>query len=201
MDRLRLLALRHAETEANLSGLIQGHRHGRLTAQGVLQSAAAAKRLEHERLDAIWCSDLQRALDSVQPVIAAVKAPLKVTPLLRERGFGFFEDKSWEEYSAAEKASGQDRYHFRPAGGENFCDVRQRVVLLLSELRAAYPAGGTLLICSHGGFIRCLVFHLMGWPTAGFASCNIPNTSVQVFVLGPGGAVLDAQLEVESLVG
>ncbi len=65
----QILFIRHGETDWNRIKRIQGHIDIPLAASGVEQALRLARRLGHEaeqgaRLDAIYSSDLQRALQT-----------------------------------------------------------------------------------------------------------------------------------------
>ena len=68
-----LLLVRHGETSWNVDGRLQGQLMPgpALTARGRQQAMELAERLRGEPLDAIYTSDLQRALETAQAVAAA----------------------------------------------------------------------------------------------------------------------------------
>ena len=70
---------------------MQGHTDRPLNETGVAQARALADELSGERLDAVYASDLARALDTARTV--AEPRGLSVIPLpdLRERNFGTWE--------------------------------------------------------------------------------------------------------------
>ena len=58
--------VRHGETQGNLDDKAQGHLDVPLTETGRLQAKAVGKRLSDIEFDAVYCSDLERALDTAK---------------------------------------------------------------------------------------------------------------------------------------
>lgn len=80
---------RHGETEENLSQILQGHRPGVLTPNGIQQANELREQLKDIEFHTIISSDLKRAMDTAQ-IIAGPHAstPILQTTLLRERDWG-----------------------------------------------------------------------------------------------------------------
>jgi broad specificity phosphatase PhoE len=55
---MKLIAIRHGETEWNIQSREMGQLDSALTVQGIQQAQAIAKRLSRRRFDALYCSDL-----------------------------------------------------------------------------------------------------------------------------------------------
>ena len=87
----RVLLIRHGETDWNRQARLQGHADIPLNAHGQAQVRRLGEALRGEPLDAVYSSDLQRALATAQAIAEATGAPLRQEPALRERGFGCFE--------------------------------------------------------------------------------------------------------------
>ena len=79
-----LLLVRHGQTDWNVQGRFQGHADRPLSAAGRIEAEALSVVLGSERLDAIYTSDLRRALETAQ-IIGEARG-MTVTPLrsLRE---------------------------------------------------------------------------------------------------------------------
>ena len=150
---MRLIHIRHAETEENRLGIIQGQRPGQLSELGKRQVAEAAKTLAGEPLDAIFCSDLQRCIDTAKPLKKLYKkVPFTLTPDLREFSYGRLQGLPLGRFiKLVPKISFV--LHFRLPGGESYSQVRSRLISFLNQLYASYP-DGTVLLVTHGGPIR-----------------------------------------------
>lgn len=60
---LRILLIRHGETDHNVKGIIQGQLDTPLNALGRIQASLLGKALGSEKIDDIYASPLQRAAD------------------------------------------------------------------------------------------------------------------------------------------
>lgn len=166
---MRVLVVRHAETEANAAGICQGQSEFPLSSVGRAQARALGVRLAGEAaLSArVFCSDLGRARQTLAE--AAASAPwllenVVYTPLLRERALGAFERRPVAEFNASVRTlSTSARRTHRPPGGESWRDVEACAAsflqtLLLHELFRCPPASPSgCLVLSHGGCICCLL--------------------------------------------
>src|SRR5262245_42096399 len=86
---LRIYLARHGETEWNAERRLQGRTDVPLNSTGRQQAAKLAERLKGIRLDAIYCSTLNRSVETA--TIARNGLPLNKLPGLNERNHGKFE--------------------------------------------------------------------------------------------------------------
>jgi 2,3-bisphosphoglycerate-dependent phosphoglycerate mutase len=158
-EATRILLIRHAETDWNRAARLQGHTDIPLNAHGLDQAGRLGAALAGERLDAVYSSDLQRALQTARAVADATGAPLVPEPGLRERGFGVFEGLSQAELEArwpAELRRWRAREPgFAVPGGETLAEFYARCVAA-AERRALAHAGGSIALVAHGGVLDCL---------------------------------------------
>ena len=109
---------------------------------------------------------------------------------LRERGIGEFEGRSYawiaEHRPDAHAARLADPWHWRPAGGENFEDLRIRTGPLLARLRS-HPAE-RILIVSHSALARPLLGQLLDLDERAMLDVRVPNDIAYRVCLGGGGA-------------
>lgn len=151
-----LVVVRHGETVDNVNGIIQGQSHGKLTAQGEAQCQLLAKRLSTQRFHRVYCSDLQRTVDTLSCVSpSAFLTDPVYTPLLRERACGDLEGKP---LSVLRPGSVSSRAWRPDNGGESWEDVRVRAhVFLDTTLREVSTTDERVLAITHGGFINELL--------------------------------------------
>jgi broad specificity phosphatase PhoE len=177
--KMKLYIVRHGQTEENLNGIIQGHKPGKLSALGIEQAKLLALRLKDHKFDAIYSSDLKRAVDTCWQVAQFHDVPVSYTPLLRERSSGIFEGRRREDLWEAEKLSGLPPVDFTPEAGENFRDLRRRADLFLSKLQALREQK-TILIVSHGGWNRMLLGIAMNKSVEESLTITQKNTCVNI---------------------
>src|SRR5882757_5222708 len=179
-----LILVRHGETAWNLEGRMQGHLDVPLNPLGLLQAEAICKRFASERLDAIYSSDLERALKTVQP-LAQHGVTIEREPRLRERHYGVLQGLTSNE-AAALHGPLWDKYRARHpdvvlAGGETLREFSQRVIDVISELGRRHR-GQRVLLATHGGVLDVAYRHATAMPLDGPRNFPIRNASVNVLL-------------------
>jgi 2,3-bisphosphoglycerate-dependent phosphoglycerate mutase len=159
----RVLAIRHGETAWNVVTRIQGKLDIGLNDTGRSQAqrlgAALAKNQASEPITAIYSSDLWRAYDTALSISQAVNVPVVSDEGLRERGFGIFEGKTFDEVAQlwpdqAQRWRQRDPDFF-PEGGESLTMFRDRILAASQTLTARHP-GEQIAIVAHGGVMDVL---------------------------------------------
>ena len=82
------LLVRHGQTDWNLAGKKQGHAKTRLNETGKRQAKEMAERLKREKIDAIYSSDLPRAMETAREINKFHNLRIHKTKLLREIDIG-----------------------------------------------------------------------------------------------------------------
>ncbi len=165
MRATEILLLRHGQSEGNQHGRFGGHGPTPLTALGRAQAAATARVLAAEGLDAIYVSDLIRAIDTARPIAAATGLELQVTPGLRERSVGVFTGLTFaeaeERYPEAFAALMRRESGVCPPEGETHHQASSRALAVLDEAVTRHPLGRTLLV-SHALTLYLVLLHVLG---------------------------------------
>lgn len=155
----RIVAIRHGETDWNLATRIQGQLDIGLNATGHWQAERLARALSDEALDAIYASDLSRALATAQAVAQQAGVLLRTETGLRERGFGVFEGLTFAEveqrFPEQARRWRQRDATFGPEGGETLRVFYDRVVTAVAAL-AARHRGQHIAVVTHGGVLDAL---------------------------------------------
>jgi len=150
---LRLLIVRHGETEWNAQSRYQGQSDVPLSDVGRAQARALVGRLAREPLDAVYISDLSRALETAEIVLNGRNIPQVIEPRLREMHFGVMEGLTFNDAYALypkEIDAWLNDYNTPPPGGEDLESFAARVGSLMQELQARHE-GQTILLVAHGG--------------------------------------------------
>lgn len=166
----KLFLIRHGETEGAESRRYKGHIDVPLSKGGVRQVKQLARRIVYnytDRLDAVYCSDLSRAVRSAEIIAGPFGRKPVVMNALRERSFGLWEGMSFEEieerYPGDFRAWTEDPLRFTPAGGETTLEARERVMKALHLIREQHEEGAVAVV-SHGGITRILLCEFLGIP-------------------------------------
>jgi broad specificity phosphatase PhoE len=155
-----ILLCRHGETDWNARGRWQGHAPTRLNETGRAQARALGARLAGTRLDAVYSSDLPRALETARIVAMGHGVNAILEPGLREIDVG-----SWQGLTAADLDG-------REWDGESYDAHRERVLASVRRI-ASRHAGGRVLAVTHGGSIRRLQEVILGEAPAVLDNCAL----------------------------
>ncbi|GAA0314629.1 histidine phosphatase family protein [Actinoallomurus spadix] len=162
MTEVRKIVLwRHGQTSWNVERRFQGSTDIPLDDTGREQAARAARLLAALRPSAIIASPLQRAADTAQALSAVTGLPVTPDRDLIERGGG-----EWEGLTNAEIRAKYPAEHalWQPPGGETTEQVSKRVTAAFERGLAQIPAGGLLVVASHGAALRLGMLRWLGFP-------------------------------------
>jgi broad specificity phosphatase PhoE len=184
MSFLRLFCLRHGETVESRKYTFNGWTDVDLTEEGKRQLDEAALALKGLHLDAIYSSDLKRAMYGGQALAKQTGLELNVEPEFREVHFGDCEGLRFpqikERYPlVADDILRPDGGEFLFPGGEGAKVFRERIMRAQEKLLAKHPQGSVALV-SHSGVGRALLANALGltntkmWTlTQDFACLNV----------------------------
>jgi broad specificity phosphatase PhoE len=178
---LRLLIVRHGQTDWNLEGRSQGHTDIELNDRGRCEVQSLAVSLENEPIDIIYSSDLSRAASTVKALAESRRIRLILTKALRERSYGTWEGKTEAEVLSFDEIA-RRAYHDNPTllpsgGSETGIDVFMRATRFLTEVIAEHSSG-TVLIATHGAMGCALISVLLGGTPTTADCMRLDNSSV-----------------------
>jgi probable phosphoglycerate mutase len=182
---LHLLLLRHAETDANVAGILQGHLPTDLNAAGRVQAERLARRLQgyDPRIGRLVSSDLPRALQTAGPISAALGLPVEIDRAWRERSYGRLEGVDAVQRDALRR-TGDDE----ALGAEPVVVLEQRLAGALRGITdgfATLDRSRAIAIVTHGGVIRRILRMLREGrlPTEGELPDLAPIRNASIFHL------------------
>ena len=88
---MRLILVRHGQTEWNQLGRIQGRTDIPLNDTGIMQARAAGEWLSQRRIDAVYSSPMQRAFDTATEIARPHGLPVISRDDIIETDFGPWE--------------------------------------------------------------------------------------------------------------
>ena len=154
--------IRHAETEWNRKKKIQGHTDSPLTPEGKLNAQRWGGVLAGCKWNRLIVSDLGRAIETATFVNSSLKVSLHKDSRLCEQNWGRWEGKSLKKIDDNMLAASiEEGWKFCPPGGEDRISVRDRSQIALTEAAARWP-GEMILVVTHEGVIKCLIYGLTG---------------------------------------
>ncbi|WP_108662672.1 histidine phosphatase family protein [Acuticoccus kandeliae] len=189
-EGVRLIHIRHGETDWNVEGRLQGQLDIPINATGRVQAAGNGERLTARLRDegvtadslAYVCSPLGRTRETM----SIVRTKLGLDPAvpmddrLKEVHFGEWSGSTYKEL----KDGGQrglvdqrrrDKWSFRPPGGESYAELAARVGEWLEGVSRDTVA------VAHGGVFRVLQGLILGVPWHEVPSLSTPQDKVAIF--------------------
>ena len=189
-DALRILLVRHGETEWNRIHRFQGRSDQPLNKKGRAQALALAKRLQSETVTALYSSPLSRAAETAR-IIGSFHdtAPLYFEQGLIEMELGDFDGMpahKWaEDYPDFLKGWRRNPSQMRMPGGETLAEVQTRAMAALEEITRSYSSeqnliGPTLVIVSHNFVILSLLCRIMQLPLSQFRKVRQETAALNI---------------------
>lgn len=164
---IKLLLVRHGQTDWNVARRHQGQMDVPLNAEGVRQAQELAVRLRQDCFDAIYSSDLQRALQTAQILAQGRTLQVITDARLREVSVGEWEGTYVEDNLRAHP----ERFtisHTNPSiplapGGESTAQVALRTANFADEISRRFPEGRVVVV-AHGLTLAALICQVGGIP-------------------------------------
>ncbi|EGJ51353.1 histidine phosphatase family protein [Desulfocurvibacter africanus] len=161
----RFLLMRHAPTAWNQERRIQGQCDTPLSPGGLDLARSWALVLRNHEFQAVLTSDLRRAQETVEAVTNGKELPSMADPRLREQDWGQWTGLLLSDLTANEefKAQAEQGWNFRPPEGESRRQVLHRALAALEDAGHRWP-GQNVLVVTHQGVIKCLLYHAQSHP-------------------------------------
>lgn len=165
MPVTKLFLVRHGQSAGNAEGRFGGHGPTPLSKLGMRQAEVTAKTLAKEGVSAIYSSDLQRAVQTAEPLAKLLGLTVTATAAFRERHIGVLEgltfDESKEHHPKDYYALLNRNVHHVITKGESYRHLLRRATGELWDILRRHH-GERIAIYSHTGAICFMTLHLMG---------------------------------------
>ena len=159
-----LIFIRHAETD--MAGTFCGHSDPAINAIGQMQVTDLIARLAGKTFDAIYSSDLKRAMETAIPIARTLDLPHSKTSNLREIDFGDWEGLTWKEIEERDPDYAQrwlQTFPYLPAPhGEIFAAFESRILQEVTHLQGM-GQDRKVIVVTHGGAMRTVLRALLGY--------------------------------------
>lgn len=179
-----LLLIRHGENDTvgkRLAGRTPGVH---LNARGHEQAQALVPLLGKAPLKAIYSSPMERAVETAQPLAAALGLEVLVRPGLIEIDYGMMRWKTIKQLRRMKlwKDVLGNPAGVRFPGGESFVEAQARVAAELEAIVALHAEEELVACFTHADVIRLAVAHYLQMPLNAYSRLNASTTSVTVLV-------------------
>lgn len=157
--------LRHAVTLWNLEKRIQGRLNAELAPEGENMARRWGVQLKTGGWQRILASSSGRALQTARLINQSLSLPLHQDARLQEQDWGRWSGLRWPDLAASHgdrlKTQVAAGWNFQPPGGETRTAVWERSRQALVDGAARWP-GQRVLVVTHEGVIKCLLYRLAG---------------------------------------
>ena len=196
---MRLTLVRHAVTQWNLGGRVQGQSDVPLSPLGELQARALRQRFTQDFAGdgftgevQLYSSPLSRARTTA--ALAFPECAPVLDARLSELNFGRFEGLTLKERLTLPEWHTWTRAPFSTSapGGESYGELYGRAEAWLTSLSGTVPADAHVVAVTHSGTIQTLVAQILQIDTKAWRKrIHLEHTSITSFVVTPAGLVLE----------
>jgi broad specificity phosphatase PhoE len=174
---MKVILIRHGQSEGNIIPVIQGQMDYPLTKKGVEQAHNAGKELKKTyHFDKIYSSDLLRASQTAEIIASYFDITDAIlSENLRELHFGIYQDRKSLELTKEESAhlsSCWNNITQRYPGGETVKELSTRVKDAFTEIANSNNEDSAILIVSHRRALFCIIKEIIG---------NVPIVTAEWF--------------------
>ncbi len=174
------MLIRHGHCDP-VGKYIAGRKSGiKLDETGIGQVKQLVSRLDGIKVEAIYSSPLERAIETASPLAEQKKLKINIAEELNEVDYGIWTGKSFEELSSEPlwKLYNTYRGRVRIPGGEMMPEIVSRMSRLMERLRRTYQ--GTVILVSHGDPIKSVIAHYTGIPLDSIMRLDVLPASVSI---------------------
>ena len=190
---MRIILVRHGETDANKEGRFQGASDAPLNQTGLSQAYALGRRLSSKQLDAVYSSPQTRAMQTATPLAEAMNLPIQTVENLRELDIG--------ELDGLYGADLRERYPhvleqwrinvgaLTMPGGESIVGLQERTWNAILHIRDEHSEG-TIAVISHNFAIQSILLKALGMDLRNFQRIRQDLAAITELEFSNGSTVL-----------
>jgi probable phosphoglycerate mutase len=161
----KLFLIRHGQSAGNAEGRFGGHSATPLSDLGKEQAELVATALVKENINAIYSSDLLRAVQTAEPLARQLGLEIRTNSAFRERNVGVLEGLTFDE---SKQAHPNDYYALVNrniqhviTNGESYRHLLDRITGELRNILQQHR-GERIAIFTHTGALCFMTLHLLG---------------------------------------
>jgi broad specificity phosphatase PhoE len=161
---MRLIIVRHGETDYNKTGRFQGQQQIPLNELGRTQAQLDGEALKQYRFTHIYCSNLIRAKETAAIINNSFSLPILIDDRLNERSWGIWENHFRDEFAEQDDVIKNiwrvENLDVNPHQGETTRALMVRIQEFLNYLTNNHDEADELLVVTHGGPM-CMMLGIM----------------------------------------
>ena len=183
---MKLLVIRHGESEADLLDVHEGRADFSLTERGHRQAQAMAEYVAaNYRIDRIYASTLTRAMQTARHLSDATGVPIQPEPDLMEFNNGLLaglpHKEAAEEYPRVPDLPPDKSVY----GQESLVEFRARAEKMLTKTLAETTDDETVAVVTHGGTINQLYHAFLWLPVKDGVFFSTADTGIHEWIVEP----------------
>jgi len=191
---LKVLFIRHGETNWNIEGRAQGFSDVELSKRGQEQGEAIVRALKDEPITAVYSSPLRRALNIARRIASDHDLAVKVDERLKEINHGEFEGLRFkalhEKYPDFLKAWRQSPSNLKMPGGESLSELQARAWSFVEDIIAELDDSDYAVVISHNLTIITILCRILGLSLDHFRRIRQDTGGRTLVEFGPNGPVI-----------
>lgn len=179
---MKLIFIRHGQTDWNVQGKIQGSYDSELNDTGIKQAMKLSKKLLslNYRFSKIYSSPQKRALKTAEILSKSSNVDYVSMKDLQEMNMGKWEGLSWSEvedkYPNEYKEWYLNRRYTNTPDGESYQDMLERVLKAINKI--INENNDDVVIVSHSAVIMCLQCYVTNTPFNDMLKFKTPNANI-----------------------
>ncbi len=179
-----VIMVRHGQSESNVKKTFTGQLNALLTQTGREQALRMAQYLDKYRIDKIYVSSLERAVETAQPIALRQNCPVEKRDELMEINSGLWQGLTFteiaEKYPQTYKVWRENIGLATPDGGETCKQLYDRVTEFFTKV-LEMPEETVCFVC-HATPIRMMESFILAGSAEGAQEIPwVPNASVTVY--------------------
>lgn len=190
---MRLILVRHGQTEWNRESRILGHTDIELNEEGRKQVERLALALKEERVAAIYSSPLRRALETAQTIAGFHRLGVKSDDAFKEIDAGELDGLTYEEmgahYGDFLKQWLKGASSLVMPGGESLEQLQHRAWQGVERMLQDHSQGVVIMV-SHNCTILCIICKALGLDLSQFRRLRLNVASISILDFGGRGTLL-----------
>ncbi|MFQ5925510.1 MAG: histidine phosphatase family protein [Dehalococcoidia bacterium] len=191
---MRLILVRHGETQWNRESRVLGHTEIELNEEGRKQAESVALALKEEKVAAIRSSPLRRAQETAEAIARFHQVGVEADDAFKEMDAGELDGLTYEEmrerYGDFLREWIGDASALRMPGGESLAEVQQRAWQGVEGIIDRHSEG-VVIVVSHNFAILCIICRALGLDLSQFRRLRLNVASISTLNFGGRGIQLE----------
>ena len=179
---MKLILIRHGQTDWNTKGKIQGSCDIELNEVGILQAEELSQKIveNNYRFERIYTSSQQRAIQTAEIISRVTNVGYVADEGLKEINFGEWEGLTWKEVKEKYPLEYQEWYINRryttPPNGESYQAMLERALNSIKKI--IHENSKDIIVITHSAIIMCIQCYLTDTPFNEMTKFKAENTSI-----------------------